>query len=139
MKFIWQKKYSVGLQSLDEQHKHFFEITNKLHDLLKNYSGAQEKELEIIFDELLNYALYHLAEEEEFFLKCKYEETEVHCKMHETYREKMRDYRQKIRECSKSEKIKLAKEAQKYAVNWLSEHILKVDQRYTSTLKKCLG
>ena len=35
-KFIWKDEYGVGIQLIDEQHKHFFEIVNKILDLADN-------------------------------------------------------------------------------------------------------
>ena len=35
-KFIWTKEYELGVEIIDTQHKHFFEIVNKIYDTLGN-------------------------------------------------------------------------------------------------------
>ena len=138
MKFTWNDSYSVNIKEIDDQHKNFFKIANKLDDLLKNYSDKDEQKLVIIFDELLNYALYHLLAEEEYFIKCRYADAEKHTHQHNVYRDKMKFYREKIRK-SKPNKADLGKEVHRFAVQWLAGHILKSDKKYVPCLTKCLS
>ena len=61
-KFIWTIEYSVGIESIDEQHQHFFDITNKILELSE--SGSSEgRDLFESLEELGNYAFYHLDTE----------------------------------------------------------------------------
>jgi hemerythrin len=121
MKFKWSNNYSVGVKSFDEQHKHFFELSNKIYDLLDKKGVDKEK---IIFSttELANHAFYHLSSEEDAFIKHQYPETEAHIHVHNIYRQRIQEYLDKTS----------TKEFVDYVTSWLSNHILFMDKKYRS-------
>lgn len=118
-KFIWTQEYSVGIESIDEQHKHFFGIANKIMD--KEIFGALE--------ELGDYAFYHLETEENYFDKFNYGGASEHIAVHNEYREKVQDMMDRARQGEDIKKI--AKEAASYSGEWLFKHILVMDKKYT--------
>ena len=38
----WNEEYSIGIQLIDAQHKHLFEIGNSALALLNNYTGLDK-------------------------------------------------------------------------------------------------
>lgn len=69
----WKDEYSIGVEEIDEQHKHLFEIGNEIYDLLENYllPDKYDKIIQIIAG-LKEYTVHHFQTEEELMLKIKY-------------------------------------------------------------------
>lgn len=128
-KFIWTDEYGVGVQLIDEQHKHFFEIVNKIFDLADNESSTKE-ELSAFLDELGNYALYHLGTEEEYFNTLKYPDAALHIDSHNKYRDAIKEYQDRVMG-EKADVKKIVEEVAAYSGDWLAHHILEVDKKYT--------
>lgn len=61
----WSEKLSVGIKEIDDQHKHFIGIVNKLHESVEK--GDVTDELDKIFVELNDYAAFHFETEEKYF------------------------------------------------------------------------
>ena len=131
-KFIWTEKYGVGIQLIDEQHKHFFEIVNKILDLVDKESKGSltRRNVSDLLDELGNYALYHLGTEEGYFDALNYPDVILHISSHNKYRETIKKYLNRVID-EKEDVKKLLEEAASYSGNWLSQHILETDKKYT--------
>ena len=133
MRFEWDESYDVGVEKFNEQHRHFFEISNVIYDLVEGGEVNREKLFPEIL-ELVNYGSYHMSAEEDAFLKYNYPKTREHVEAHDLYRQKMQEYLEK----SMSENVdivKLAKEVADFASDWLFEHIRMVDKQYSGFLK----
>ncbi len=72
MKFKWDEKFSVGIKSLDEQHQNFFNLANKILEVVAKGHISRHELLRLV-SEFGNYSLYHLSTEEEYFKKCNYQ------------------------------------------------------------------
>src|SRR5690554_2210683 len=103
-KFTWSEEYSVGVALINDQHKHFFEIANKIVDLVLKENVSQEAILKAAV-ELGDYAFYHMNTEEEYFKEFNYEEAEPHVNAHNLYREKVSKYLDKARAGNNLEQI----------------------------------
>ena len=128
-KFIWDKKYSVGVLSIDEQHKNFFKIANTLIDLLMSGTVTRDAVLAAAKD-LQDYANYHLATEEGYFKKFDYPAAPHHIDEHMLYRKKIEHFMAMIAD-STAVPAKIAEEMANYSISWLTNHILMVDKAYT--------
>lgn len=129
MRFVWTPEYSVGVEEFDDQHKHFFELANKVYEMADSET-VSEKELDTLADEFGNYAFYHLSAEEEYFEKYGYPEAALHTEAHNVYRRKIQEHLSKLRG-GQSDLNQIAKELADFSANWLFEHILSIDQHYT--------
>ncbi|MDD5547757.1 MAG: bacteriohemerythrin [Candidatus Pacebacteria bacterium] len=126
-KFVWTPKYSVGIDSIDDQHKHFFDMANKTMEL----AGESKTEPRTIFEaleELGDYAFYHFGTEEDYFDSLHYTEADAHKSIHNTFRQKIQNIMTSAREGENIHKI--AKEAASFAGDWLFNHILEMDKKY---------
>lgn len=61
--FVWDDRFVTGLAAVDQQHRHLVDMVNRLGDL-RVQGAADQAELERMFGDLAQYALYHFAEEE---------------------------------------------------------------------------
>ena len=127
-KFIWTEEYSLGVKVIDDQHKHFFEIVNRIYDLLEKKDSNREEIVNII-DELTEYALFHLGTEEKYFNQFAYSDQANHMKYHNAFRVKSGEYSDRIKD-PKEDVPKLALEITDFAKNWLQHHILVADKAY---------
>jgi len=133
-KLIWTKEYSVHIAELDEQHKEFFKLCNELLDLAEQESFTNEQAFIKVL-RLGDYASYHLGTEEEFFAKTNYPDAPHHIEIHNQFRQTTKDFINKLREDGANTK-ELIKEISSFSSNWLADHILVVDKKYTEWLNE---
>lgn len=129
-KYIWTEQYSVGVKEIDEQHQHFFEMANEVVDVAKK-TGVSVNELLFKITNLRNYAVYHLLTEENIFNRYHYPEAQEHINTHNIYREKMKEFIAKV-EKEGADTKELALKIAQFAGDWLSQHILVMDQKYAN-------
>ena len=136
-KFIWSDEYSVGIKETDEDHKRFFDIANRLIDLLNGYEATRES-LIATMKEIGDYAASHFAEEEAHFDTENYTEAPRHIAAHELFRRRVAFYMRSLDEPG-ADIRQLASEIATFSVYWLSDHILLMDKQYTVFLKEKIG
>ncbi|MGA2071741.1 MAG: hemerythrin domain-containing protein, partial [Sedimentisphaerales bacterium] len=61
-KICWKDEYSVGVEKIDHQHQHLFEIINKLIE--RPVSSDDSGLVSDILSEMVNYAREHFSTEE---------------------------------------------------------------------------
>jgi hemerythrin len=123
---IWNDSCSIGIDAIDAQHKHIFEIGNNAYALLKN--GLQKDKYDdiiLIVDDLRNYTKYHFKCEEEYMIKINYL----------GYEEQKKEHNNFIKELDKIISDNVDKDDQKYiddllhfVFSWILEHILEKDK-----------
>lgn len=128
-KFIWTKEYSVNVSEIDNQHKEFINIINDLFDLGEKESFTDEEAL-LKVSKLGDYAFYHLATEEDLFITTGYKDASGHIVAHNKFREKAKDFVNQIRDKNKDKK-EVLEEIAKFTGDWLMNHILIVDKKYS--------
>lgn len=132
-KFVWEDKYSLGINIIDTQHKHFFDIINQIYDKLQQ-GGDNRADLTKVIAELVDYAYFHLATEEKYFNQFAYSDIVNHMRQHTMFREKTMEYSDRIKKAGE-DLPKLALEVTDFAKNWLIKHIMYSDQLYVSFFK----
>lgn len=128
-RFVWTNEYSVNVAEIDEQHKEFFNIANSLLNLADSTSFTDDEAL-IKVGQLGNYAFYHLSTEEDFFIQTGYKDAPEHTDAHNKFREKSKDFENKIRNKGVDKKA-ILKEVAEFAGDWLMRHILVMDKKYS--------
>lgn len=127
--FRWQDSYSVGVESIDEQHKKLIKMMNDLHASMM--AGKSKEVLQNIFDELFEYTAYHFSSEEELMKEYGFPETEEHGKLHNNFVERVR----RFKEDAEKGGLFISIDVMDFLRDWLSNHILKVDMDYARYLK----
>lgn len=128
MLITWSDELSVGIDSIDEQHKMLINIINSLHEALE--SGNKKNDIESIFDYLNVYIRKHFAYEEQLFDQYGYVETEEHKAEHEVLLKQLKDLHQKMNEGN----FMVAIELMAFLKDLFTIHLLKVDMAYASYL-----
>jgi hemerythrin len=122
--FDWDDKYSVGIISIDQQHKKLFELISHF------YEGIRQKETNLAMSEviegLIGYAETHFATEENYMKKYRYPLYERHQAKHAKFVEKITEFQARFQ----SGRLVIPIEIANFLKDWLSNHVLEEDQRY---------
>lgn len=130
MAILWQEEYSIGLETIDQQHKKFIEILNKLSEsFAKDHT---QREIIWILKELEQYALTHFKFEEKYFHEFHYKYTHEHERHHKSFYDKIQSLKQQL-EAGDS---MLDFDVFTFMEEWLRTHILKEDLKYVPCFKK---
>ncbi|MES9956806.1 MAG: bacteriohemerythrin [Sedimenticola sp.] len=128
--FPWDDNFNTGLPKIDEQHRQLVHLLNKLASQFAFHSGHIE--LKGIFDELLDYTVYHFATEEQIwkeYLPGDVKETQHH----NTHQEFIKTLHELIAEQKDKSVHEVAEDTLDFLVRWLASHILESD-RYMAYL-----
>ena len=124
----WSEKYSVGIVSIDNQHKKLFDLINKLSDSMK--AGKSSEQLGTVFLELINYTDMHFKAEEAFFKQYSYPSSIKHVMHHDDLRKQVMALKEKHAGGSSVITVQLLT----FLVDWVNNHILQEDKAYSSYL-----
>ena len=119
----WNDSYSVGVDSIDDQHK-------KLLDMLSNFLESVELDSDkakiTLINSLIDYTKYHFSNEEKCFDKFNYSDKENHIKEHQVFIGKVTDIQNRL----ESGNMVLTMEIAKFLREWLVNHIKVSDKQY---------
>ncbi len=126
----WTDKYSIGIKEIDNQHKGLVIIINELFKLMSE--GKAKSQLNDIFDHLTHYTKKHFSTEELVLYKYAYPELEQHKNEHKKFIKKIENFRSDF----VNKKITLSLEVLNFLKDWLLNHILISDKKYSVHIKK---
>lgn len=129
--FQWSSKYELGLAIIDEQHKVLVQLINDMEEVL---AGKQTAQYSIVFADLIKYTRYHFTTEEALMLASGYDLDEInaHIKQHKQFIDELDIVCKDTSLITESElQIILS-----FLINWLTNHICKVDRRLVDHLEK---
>ena len=127
MKYEFTDDYLTGIELIDKEHEHLFEIANETYDLLKNeFVTDKYDRIVALLEELKDYTKTHFAHEEEYMKNINYQYiwSEIH--QHRTFEKKLDDIDLKKLDDSQQEYIL---EILDFLTKWLSGHIKGADRR----------
>ena len=126
MKYEFTDDYLTGIELIDKEHEHLFEIANETYDLLKNeFVTDKYDRIVALLEELKDYTKTHFAHEEEYMsINYQYIWSEIH--QHRTFEKKLDDIDLKKLDDSQQEYIL---EILDFLTKWLSGHIKGADRR----------
>ncbi len=124
----WNDSYSVGIDSIDRQHKRLIHLINQLQTTV-DYSTGEEFEREAL-DELVDYTKSHFSYEEELMEKYAYPEFEPHKAQHT----KMINAVESVLAEYETDQDRAMRHALDYLKDWLINHINGTDKEYSQFL-----
>jgi hemerythrin len=124
----WNDKYSVKVSSIDAQHKKLFDMVNELHDAMK--SGTGSTHVPAILNLLVAYTREHFANEERLMVQAKYANFALHKAEHDALTSEV----VKMARDLEYGRITLSVQLLEFLKNWLQNHILSSDRKYSGTL-----
>lgn len=128
-KITWKDQYSVGIESIDQQHKKLINLINMLQTTV-DYSTGEAYEREAL-DEVVDYTKTHFAYEEGLMSKYGYPDLEPHKAKH---REMIKQVEETLAEYEQN-----PDHAMQHSLNflkqWLIRHINGTDKEYSEFLR----
>ncbi len=71
----WKNEFEIGIETIDAQHKHLFEIANNAFAVLKNeFQIDKYDKIIMILEDLKQYTKYHFKSEEDYMLSINYKD-----------------------------------------------------------------
>ncbi|OHW63252.1 bacteriohemerythrin [Andreesenia angusta] len=128
---VWKEEYGIGVDLIDEQHKHLFEIGNRAYSILKDKLciDKYDKVAEVLED-LRDYTKYHFKTEEDYMLDIGYSNYFAQKVAHKDFVDKLDSYDlNSIDELTNKE----IEEILSFIFKWVLEHILKEDKKIVNS------
>ena len=126
----WEEKYSVGIISIDEQHKKIIDIINRI--IAAKELDDNTKEITEILNEMAAYSHEHFKTEETHMIKFKYPEYQYHKEEHIDFSLRTLAYQSRVITGDN----RVANAILEYLKSWLVNHIQKTDKKYSDCFKK---
>ncbi len=120
----WDERFSIGMPQIDEHHQHLFFLSNRFYDIFT--SNAPYTDLSPLFDELIDYAVYHFAAEEKLMQEYRFPELERHKNEHDTFSRRLVE----MDKDAHADRKHLLLEVVVFLNNWLNGHILQSDAKF---------
>lgn len=121
----WSEELSVGLQEIDEQHKILIGLINRLFNAAI-LNKAEKSDISHIIEELIQYTIVHFSVEETLFRIFDYPDAEMHHANHDQLKQEVINFRKKFESGTP-----IDIELMNFLRKWISNHIIKVDKKYT--------
>jgi hemerythrin len=123
----WDKKYSVGIPLIDDQHKELIENTNRLYQgcLAKTETERMTFFMEAV-KSVVDYVKYHFSAEEKMLENVKSPELQTQKKQHEMFVKRLLD---DVREFQEGQKFALNNFV-RFLRDWILSHIAMEDTKY---------
>jgi len=125
----WNDSYSVGLDSIDDDHKKLLGMINQLQTA--SHYTTDDKMIEHILDELIDYTKYHFSREEKIMQDSGYPGIEEHMKLHKEMIHQVTGFIDGYR----LHKTSTIDEVTQFLKSWLINHINGSDKEYMPYLK----
>jgi methyl-accepting chemotaxis protein len=125
----WSNSLSVGIESIDSQHKVLIDLINDLFYEMNSTNGRQA--VSSAFSKLNKYTESHFAYEENLFDKHNYAEKDAHKKIHKKLVAQVVDFQTQF----DSGKKDVSLELMEFLKDWLLKHIKGTDKKYSSFLQ----
>ena len=126
----WDESLSVGIGSIDEQHKRLVTMINDLFSAVRTGQGRNRTSK--ILDDLVAYTKEHFGYEERLFTEHGYAETDQHKQAHKKLVDQVLDFHRRF----KSGQADVDTDLLLFLKDWLINHIMKTDKRYSAFLKE---
>jgi len=121
----WSEKLSVGVPSVDDQHKKLVAMLNDLHDAMQLKQSHEA--LGKILDDLIDYTAYHFKHEEYLFEKTDYPAALEHKLEHDELTKQVLEVKQKYEDGAAPT---LPIEVLNFLRKWLLTHIAGSDKAF---------
>ncbi len=124
----WEDRYSVGIKSIDDDHKKLIHLINNLQTAI-DYKTDNQFEKQTL-DEVIDYTKYHFAREEDLMEQNEYSDFVAHKAQHA----KMIDKVSELAQAYEKGESGAIESLLMYLKSWLINHINGTDQEYSEYL-----
>jgi hemerythrin len=125
----WRDAFSVGVEKSDKEHIKLVEIINEMFVIVKDKGDSTA--LNACLDKLLEYTVFHFNSEEAAMEEANYPDLDEHRKIHEDLKGQTVAFVERV----KSEGEEVRTEFYHFVREWLINHIMVEDKKYSECLK----
>ncbi len=125
----WTPSLSVGIDSIDSQHKVLIDLINDLYQ--KMHSGDGKSGVGDALGKLIDYTGTHFKFEEDLFATHGYEDIDAHMEIHRELVAQVVDFQKQFA----TGKADISIELMEFLKDWLLNHIKKTDMKYVPFLQ----
>jgi hemerythrin-like metal-binding domain len=122
---VWSEKLSVGVRSIDDQHKKLVTLVNQLHDGM--IAGRGKEVVGPVLKGLIDYTRVHFKYEEDLFARIGYADSAAHKKEHADLVRRVLEIQAVYEDKGPSV---LTIQVMNFLKDWLTAHILGSDMKY---------
>jgi len=120
-RIIWKKEYRIGVDTIDEQHRHLFKMLSDLEFSLPQ--GVVNPVVGKTLKKIVDYIQNHFRDEEAFMEQIQFPETETHKKAHVKLTNDVKDILLKLKDGGNFTALELME----FLREWVTRHILQED------------
>ncbi len=130
--FHWGQYFETGFSQVDDQHHHLVDLINQFGNLLTK-EAVQIEDVDHLYKELADYAVYHFQNEEQMMLENKMDirHLNAHIEIHNRFLDDVTSLYASI----SSDNLDQAGSFLKFLTNWLAYHTLGQDQNMAKQLR----
>jgi len=125
---LWEKRFELGIPQFDEHHRHLVDLLNAVYHA--SIDESCRGSLGAVIRNLVEYAQYHFAAEEEAMTVSDYAGLAQHRAEHEQFGAMVEAFQHEL-----AGGRDVSADLLSFLGNWLFDHILVVDAQYCSALR----
>jgi hemerythrin len=130
----WTEKLSIGVPTIDSQHKELFKRINNLVLAIKQHRCKEEIDNTIKF--LDDYARVHFSEEEKHMRETRYPGLEEQREDHKKYLAALAELKEQASlPRVQGSSYDLSATTNQVVVDWIVDHIMKIDMKFGDFLR----
>ncbi len=126
MAIQWTEDIAVGVVKIDNQHKELFARINALFEACNQGKGTTEIGRTVAF--LEEYTETHFNTEEQYMVKTKYPDYELHKEQHDIFRKNLSDIKRRLDK--EGPGIHIVIMINNLVIDWLRNHIRTFDKKF---------
>jgi hemerythrin len=81
---VWDNKYATRIEKIDSQHKHLFDLTNRLYNACFDNDDVLETKFKEAMKQMVEYVRFHFDAEQKFLKAIGYPDYQNHKKQHDS-------------------------------------------------------
>lgn len=116
----WKDEFSVGVASVDLEHRQMIDLINDLHSLVGD--NASEEEVSTMLGEIFAQISAHFALEEKFMRETRYPHFPDHKGDHEKLLDELRDIMDRVEDDGRYDETALSDELREWFTNHFRTH-----------------
>jgi hemerythrin len=125
---VWDEKYAIGIQLIDNQHKELFSLTNELFHACLNRDEALTNVFKETMSRMVDYVRFHFSAEQELLQRVHYPDFPEHKRQHD---ELIRDILESVKEYNEGKKM-VPNQFVRTLRDWILSHIALTDKLYAT-------
>jgi hemerythrin len=120
----WDDKYLIGIEEIDEQHKHLVSLTNELYEMFLS-CGCSNSNVQAVLEALAEYTIDHFTTEENLMARFEYPQREEHRQDHQKFVLRISEFNEHLKDGTEQ----LTLDIISFLRVWLLTHIFMVDSK----------